>query len=215
MLDIGYRFKDKHWLEEALRHRSLKLRSNERLEFLGDAILDFVIGEILFLRYPDLNEGDLSRLRANLVNSEILANLAEKLHLNVYLQFKGTDLNTDNLLTLHRSILADAMEALIGAIYLDGGLTAVKDRIGEWYAPILDAPVIKDAKSRLQELTQKRKWQLPQYRLIATQGKDNAKLFKMQGKITEAQLIVVKEGRTKKQTEQMIAQTLLELLGVS
>ncbi len=214
MLDIGYSFKDKCWLEKALRHRSLGQNTNERLEFLGDAILDFLIGELLFIRYPNLNEGQLSRLRSNLVNSETLATLAENLNLGNYLQFKSSDLSIDNLSTSHRSILADAMEALIGAIYLDGGLEVVKNKILEWYNPILDCPVIsKDAKTRLQELTQKRKWHLPKYDLVGERGKDNAKIFKIKGEIKEAKLIVLKEGRTKKQTEQAIAETLLNLLG--
>ena len=155
---LGYTFKDRDLMVLALTHRSYAGRNNERLEFLGDAILNFVIGEALFHHFPQAREGQLSRLRARLVKGETLALLARGFEVGDYLRLGSGELKSGGF--RRESILADAMEALIGAIYLDTGMDSARERIIAWLGPQLRelTPVDtnKDPKTRLQEFLQSR-----------------------------------------------------------
>ncbi len=155
---LGYTFQDPDLMLLALTHRSFAGRNNERLEFLGDAILNFIIGEALYDHFPQAREGQLSRLRAKLVKGETLALLARSFELGDYLRLGSGELKSGGF--RRESILADAMEALIGGIYLDAGMDAAKDRVMAWLGPQLRelTPVDtnKDPKTRLQEFLQAR-----------------------------------------------------------
>ncbi len=150
---LGYHFKDDALLTLALTHRSYSDPNNERLEFLGDAVLNYFITQKLFHEYPHHQEGNLSRLRANLVNRDILAVLAKQLDISQHLYLGAGELKSGGL--ERNSILADAMEAIIGAIYLDGGTQACQDRIITWYSDaFIDSSsrgLKKDPKTQLQE----------------------------------------------------------------
>lgn len=211
---LGYTFKDESLLRQALSHRSINSKlSNERLEFLGDAILNFVIASALFQRYPDLREGDLSRLRSNLVNGELLADLARSMHLGDYL-FLGIG-ETKSGGGQRSSILADAMEAIIGAIYLDNGLEICRERILTWYEKLLEEVSIvsyKDPKTRLQELIQAMKLPLPTYKVLKVEGLSHAQMFHVECKISNIEQTTSGKGTTKRKAEQNAAELLLFML---
>lgn len=168
---LGYTFRDQDLMVLALTHRSFAGRNNERLEFLGDAILNFVIGEALFTHFPQAREGQLSRLRARLVKGETLALLARGFEIGDYLRLGSGELKSGGY--RRESILADAMEALIGAIYLDTGMDSARERIMDWLGPQLRelTPVDtnKDPKTRLQEFLQSRGCELPRYDVVDIQ----------------------------------------------
>lgn len=170
---LGYTFKDRDLMVLALTHRSYAGRNNERLEFLGDAILNFVIGEALFHHFPQAREGQLSRLRARLVKGETLALLARGFEVGDYLRLGSGELKSGGF--RRESILADAMEALIGAIYLDTGMDSARERIIAWLGPQLRelTPVDtnKDPKTRLQEFLQSRGCDLPRYEVVGYPGR--------------------------------------------
>ena len=176
---IGYRFDDDALLEAALTHRSAGQPNNERLEFLGDAVLGMVIAEVLFQRHPRLSEGDLSRLRSTLVRGATLAEVARDTRLGSHLRLGPGERKSGG----HRraSILADALEALIGAVYLDGGLAPATDVIHRLWDTHLnnlpDVGELKDPKTRLQELLQGRGQALPGYRLETVSGDDHRQSF--------------------------------------
>lgn len=175
---LGYKFSDLELLDQALRHRSVGKLSNERLEFLGDAVLNFIIGAELFHRYPNIKEGELSRLRANLVNGEVLGELATELQIGEHLQFGSGELRSGG--PKRKSILADAMEAIIGAIYLDGGFATTQNIVLNWFANRLNETAgiaKKDPKTTLQELLQMQKMDLPKYRVVKTLGAAHAMTF--------------------------------------
>lgn len=176
---LGYRFQDRQLLQTALTHRSYSCPHNERLEFLGDAVLNAVIARQLFERFPLLPEGELSRWRAQLVCQDSLFQLAATLSLGDHLRLGEGELKSGG----HQrpSILADALEALFGAIWLDGGFDRAGETIGRLYRALLDQLVPgqrnKDAKTRLQEYLQGRKMLLPQYLLLSTTGEAHAQSF--------------------------------------
>jgi ribonuclease-3 len=176
---LGHEFRDSRLAELALTHRSFSTDNNERLEFLGDSLLNFIIAEALFERFPSAPEGELSRMRARLVKGETLADIARGFHLGDSLVLGSGEMKSGG----HRreSILADAMEALIGAIYLDAGLDACRLRVREWFSARLVQLVPgernKDPKSRLQEMLQARAQPLPRYRLVETTGADHRQQF--------------------------------------
>lgn len=178
---IGWVFKDPGLLEQAVTHRSASGTNNERLEFLGDAILNFVIAAEIFERRPDLREGELSRLRASLVNKNALAGIARSIELGPYIVLGSGELKTGG--QRRDSILADALEALIGAVYLDGGYTAGRELILRLYVRHLsDLPnmqALKDAKTRLQEYLQARHLELPIYTLEQTSGRAHEQTFRV------------------------------------
>jgi ribonuclease III len=211
---LGYTFKDFSLADQALTHRSFGNSHNERLEFLGDSIVNFVIAEALYQRFPGVQEGDLSRMRARLVRGETLAAIAREYKLGDCLNLGSGELKSGGF--RRESILADALEALIGAIYLDGGLAACRDRIIAWYGERLDqmAPgeINKDAKTRLQELLQARAQALPVYLLLDTRGDAHNQQFHIACDLPALKLRFTGSGSSRRSAEQAAAQAALEHL---
>jgi ribonuclease-3 len=202
---LGYRFIDPGLLEIALVHRSADRRkNNERLEFLGDSVLNLVISSEIFHRRPLAREGELSRLRANLVRKETLAEIAHELDLGRHLVLGGGELKSGG----HRrsSILSDALEAVFGAIYLDGGYTSARSEILRLFSQRLDNlpghEELKDAKTRLQEILQGRQLPLPIYDVVATQGDAHARSFRVQCRVEALGLSVEGMGTSRRRAEQ-------------
>ncbi|RDE22700.1 ribonuclease III [Motiliproteus coralliicola] len=213
---LGYRFEDESLAQLALTHRSCGSKNNERLEFLGDSILNFVIADDLFARFPDAKEGQLSRLRARLVKGVTLAELAEEMQLKEFLRLGAGELKSGGF--NRRSIQADAVEALIGAIYLDAGLEVCRERILTWYRSRLEGLSLedtqKDPKTRLQEFLQSRRSELPIYHLIKVEGEAHDQTFHIE---CEVQLLNQRSqglGRSRRIAEQQSAQAALDALGV-
>jgi ribonuclease III len=216
---LQYEFKDKNLLQEALRHSSyvneiadLHLRDNERLEFLGDAVLSLIVGHILMRCYPDLKEGDLSRNRANLVNESQLAETARSVNLGAYILLGKGEIQTQG--REKNSILADTFEALTAAIYLDGGFEAAYKFIEKKFQPLIDqldafAPNY-DYKSRLQERMQVGHGVIPDYSIIREEGPDHDKTFWVTLKTMDIE--AEGSGKSKKAAEQDAARKALELL---
>jgi len=199
-----------------LTHRSFGTPNNERLEFLGDGILDFVIAASLFHRFPDLPEGDLSRLRANLVRQETLHQLALTLCIGEYLKLGEGELKSGG--AQRPSILADALEALFGAIYLDAGFEAVRTVIEKLYSPLLDelkpGHFQKDAKTRLQEWLQGRKKALPRYQMLEATGAAHEQRFEVACEIENPAVRTVGHGSSRRIAEQVAAEKALKELKV-
>lgn len=208
---LGHAFVDRALFDQALTHRSYGATHNERLEFVGDAVLNCAIGTALFRRFPDLPEGDLSRARASLVNQETLASLARELGLGAQMRLGEGELRSGG--TQRSSILADALEALFGAVFLDGGYDAARRAVERVYGDALQAadPAVlgKDPKTRLQEWLQGRGLPLPEYLLVDTLGKDHDKTFRVACRIADAQLMAEAEGRSRKSAEQAAATAVL------
>lgn len=212
---LGHVFSNETLLKTALTHRSFGTPNNERLEFLGDGILDCVIAAALFHRFPNLPEGDLSRLRANMVRQEALHRLALDLKIGDVLRLGEGELKSGG--AQRPSILADALEALFGAIYLDAGFVAVQVVIEKLYAPLLDelkpGQFQKDAKTRLQEWLQGRKKPLPRYCLLETTGAAHVQRFEVACEIESPALRTIGHGSSRRIAEQVAAeQALKELL---
>ncbi len=207
---LGYRFDDGSLLEQALTHRSAGGRNNERLEFLGDAILGSVIAGELYSRFPRAREGRLSRLRASLVRRESLADIAQSLQVGEHLLLGAGERRSGG----HRrkSIMADALEALLGAVYLDGGYAPCRDCILELFAGKLDmladTTVLKDPKTRLQEFLQARHRPLPVYSVLQVSGEAHAQSFRVECAVTGAEPSIG-EGSNRRQAEQRAAETML------
>ncbi len=213
---VDYLFRDETLLAAALTHRSAGNRNNERLEFLGDAVLGFVVADELYQRYPDASEGELSRLRASLVKRETLAAIARTLDLGQYLTLGSGELKSGGY--QRESILADAMEAVICAILLDGGLEACRVCVQRLYAPYFDdmpaAAQLKDSKTRLQEYLQARRLDLPAYAVTATEGKAHNQCFTVTCDVGALARTSTGEGRSRRKAEQAAAQAMLDALGV-
>ncbi|MDA8141442.1 MAG: ribonuclease III [Desulfobacteraceae bacterium] len=218
---MAYRFSDPSLLEEALRHSSFvneqgaaELRDNERLEFLGDAVLNLAIGRLLMDAYPQLREGDLSRIRANLVNETQLANLARGLALGQYIQLGKGESQTGG--HEKNSILANAMEAVIAAIYIDGGFDEAFAFIHHHFRELIlgakDLNAAQDFKSRLQEAVQGRSREVPRYRVIEEQGPDHDKIFCVV--VTIGDLEAQGQGKSKKLAEQDAARNALTAMSL-
>ncbi|WP_369857433.1 ribonuclease III [Candidatus Thalassolituus haligoni] len=213
---LGYTFHDEQLVTLALTHRSKGGTNNERLEFLGDSILNFVIAEDLYQRFGLAREGKLSRLRARMVKGKTLADLAREFGLGDFLILGSGELKSGG----HRreSILADTVEALIGAIYLDAGLDAARGCILAWYKTRLDElsleDPIKDPKTRLQEHQQGKHLPLPKYNVLALTGPTNEQIFKVEVRIQDAEPQVA-EGASRRAAEQAAAMQLLTQLGIS
>lgn len=219
---LGITFKDRAKLEQALYHRSYlneapkDVESNERLEFLGDAVLGLVISERLFKEYPDLSEGKLSQIRAILVRWDALANAAERIQLGEFLVLgKGEEMSGGRK---RPSNLAGALEALIGAAYLDGGLRVAQKLVLKLLKPDLEEIAAQgfsaDSKSELQHLAQTRWRHIPQYSLISSEGPDHAKLFTVEVAVGD-QIMGRGQGRNKKQAELNAARQALETLAAT
>lgn len=211
---IGHHFSDKGLLRTALTHRSFGTPNNERLEFLGDGVLDFVVAAILYERFPHLPEGDLSRLRANLVRQETLYDLAQELGIGSRLRLGEGELKSGG--ASRPSILADTLEALFGAVYLDAGFDAVVGVIRRLYAPLIDAlkpgQFQKDPKTRLQEWLQGKKKPLPRYQLLETSGAAHEQSFVVACEIDNPSLRTQGCGSSRRIAEQNAAEAALKAL---
>jgi len=204
---IKYRFSRPELLAQALTHRSHSAPHNERLEFLGDSVLNCVVAAELFGRFGALPDGDLSRLRAHLVREEALHQVAQTLGLGDHLRLGEGELRSGGF--ARPSILADALEALIGAIFLDGGFAAAQGTIGRLYEPLLaglDPKTLeKDPKTLLQELLQARKIALPQYSVVATRGAAHSQSFEVECLIPELSVRTTGSGSSRRTAEQEAA----------
>lgn len=211
---IGYRFNDSSLLEAALTHRSMGNRNNERLEFLGDGVLNCVIGEAVFRAREDSPEGDLSRLRASLVREASLVEIARTLDLGEYVRLGSGELKSGGF--RRPSILADALEAIIGAVYLDGGFGAAREVVLALYAQRLqalpDAATLKDPKTRLQEYLQGRHMMLPAYTVLEVSGEPHRQCFRVECRIDEAGVETCGEASSRRRAEQEAAAQALDEL---
>ena len=219
---LKYEFKNQSLLDEALRHSSFvneqahhQIRDNERLEFLGDAVLNLVIGHMLLNRFPDLEEGDLSRMRSNLVNETQVASVARSLDLGLHIQLgKGESLTKGSE---KNSILANTLEAIIAAAYLDGGYDASFRLIEEHFSYFfgLDGSLAAtyDYKSRIQELLQTRQSEKPVYSVIEETGPDHNKMFRVALSVNDIR--TEGYGKSKKHAEQDAAQKALDMLAAN
>lgn len=211
---LHYRFDDPSLFVQALTHRSADGRNNERLEFLGDAVLDFVISEAVFNLRPDADEGDLSRLRAALVKDTSLAEIAAELGVGEHLILGSGEKKSGG----HRreSILADALEAIFGAVFLDTGFAAASDMIERVFAARLDslpdASDLRDPKTRLQEWLQGRKLALPLYELVEATGKDHEQKFEVSCTVSELSQTTAGKASSRRKAEQKAARDMLEIL---
>ncbi|MFW8565717.1 ribonuclease III [Orrella sp. 11846] len=211
---LGYAFADISLLQQALTHRSVGFKNNERLEFLGDAILDSSISDLLYHQFIGLDEGDLSRIRASLVKKETLADLALELKLSDFLKLGEGELKSGGF--RRPSILADAFEAILGAIYLDGGFEAAHQVIARLYTQLINTldpkKVGKDAKTYLQEYLQARKMAIPVYRVLNTRGVAHEQLFDVVCEIQALNLKVGATGPSRRAAEQCAAQDMMALI---
>jgi len=212
---LGHRFATPALLAQALTHRSAGTPHNERLEFLGDALVNLIVGEALYRRWPQADEGALTRARAELVRESSLAAIARALALGERLTLGPGEMKSGG----HRrdSILADALEAVIGAIYLDAGFDACRDVVLPWFAAALEAlppphKVGKDAKTRLQEWLQARGWPLPAYTLLSESGEEHAKTFRVACTLAQPELATEGEGSSRRAAEQIAAEAALARL---
>jgi ribonuclease III len=205
---LEYSFNDISLLDEALTHRSYSSKNNERLEFLGDGILNFVIAHELFKLYPDVQEGDLSRLRANLVNKDSLAEIASHLELGEVIKLGSGELKSGGF--RRPSILADAVESIFGAVYCDGGFESCRELIIRLYASRLalsvDLQTLKDPKTQLQELLQSRHFSLPDYHVVNITGQAHAQIFRVKCRIEKMSIEVTGEGKSRRKAEQIAAE---------
>lgn len=204
---LGYRFSDRGLLERALTHRSFGRVHYERLEFLGDGLLNCIVGAAVYRMRPDAEEGDLSRYRATLVRESTLAAIAAELGLPELIRFGPGELRSGGF--RRRSIHADALEALVGAIYLDGGFAAAEDFVMRLFAPRIetlpDAESLKDAKTRLQERLQGAGRPLPVYELVAERGPDHARQFTARCTLPDTGRSVEGSGSSRRRAEQNAA----------
>lgn len=204
---LEYSFSDMSLLDEALTHRSYSSKNNERLEFLGDGILNFVIAHELFKQYPDVQEGDLSRLRANLVNKDSLAEIAGYLELGEVIRLGSGELKSGGF--RRPSILADTVESIFGAVYCDGGFEFCRELIVRLYANRLalsmDLQSLKDPKTQLQELLQSRHFSLPDYQVTTITGQAHAQIFHVKCSIDKMKIEVSGEGKSRRKAEQIAA----------
>lgn len=209
---LGYEFKNPALVEQALTHRSHSSRNNERLEFLGDAVLGTSVSSLLFTRFAKLDEGDLSRVRANLVKQAALAEIAQSLNLSQHLRLGEGELKSGGF--RRPSILADALEAVLGAIYLDGGFETAQAVIHRLYEPIIKSidpqTIGKDAKTLLQEFLQAHKLALPTYTVVATHGAAHSQQFEVACDIAELEVHVQAGGASRRAAEQTAARLALE-----
>lgn len=208
---VDYRFSDPGLLDKALTHRSAGERNYERLEFLGDAVLDLVISERLFFLHPDSPEGDLSRMRSRLVRADSLKDVASRLNLGEHVRLGSSERKSGG--RRRASILGDALEAVLGAIYLDGGYEACRQVILKVFEPAIanlpDADQLKDAKTRLQEYLQARGRPLPRYEMLDERGADHAKEFTVECRLEDADDASEATGSSRRKAEQGAAEALL------
>lgn len=211
---LGYRCRDAALFEAALTHRSAAGLHNERLEFLGDAVLNCVIAMLVYREFATANEGDLSRFRASLVSGEALAQLATELDLGAWVRLGSGELKSGGF--RRKSILADTLEAVFGAIYLDAGFDAAAEVIERLFSPRVQrlptAAELKDPKTRLQEALQSRGMGLPEYAVVTVTGAPHAQLFTVSCKVVATDIEARAEGGSRRAAEQSAAQVALECL---
>ncbi|UCE89430.1 MAG: ribonuclease III [Pseudomonadota bacterium] len=212
---LGYRFVDTQLVTTALTHRSAAGNHNERLEFLGDAVLNYAVSAELYRRFPEATEGELSRLRASLVNRDTLAELARAASLGDYIKLGPGELKSGGY--RRDSILADSFEALIGAVYLDAGINQAQDfvvgSLRSRLAACSPSAVPKDPKTRLQELLQAQGRPLPAYTVVAIEGEAHNQRFTVACRVEGVSSEVVGSGSSRRRAEQSAAQDMLEKLG--
>lgn len=208
---LSYEARDLALFRAALTHRSAAGPNNERLEFLGDAVINLAIAQRLYAAYPQADEGDLSRLRARLVSATPLAEIALAIGLGEALQLGAGELKSGGF--RRESILADALEALCGAIFLDQGLGAVQPVVARLFAARIaqlpDPHTLKDAKTRLQEYLQSRSLALPGYAVLAVAGEDHAQTFTVSCEVPGLELATQGEGSSRRRAEQQAAERML------
>ncbi|GAA4862814.1 ribonuclease III [Luteimonas vadosa] len=215
--DAWHAFRDPALLAQALRHRSAGVPHNERLEFLGDALVGLIVAEALYARWPKADEGALTRARAELVRESALAQIARELDLGAQLTLGPGEMKSGG----HRreSILSDALEALVGAIYLDAGFEHCRAVVLPWFERSLAAlpvgKVEKDPKTRLQEWLQARQKPLPSYELLSESGDEHARQFQMRCRLEEPELVTVGEGSSRRAAEQQAAEAALAVIGAA
>src|SRR5450830_596843 len=209
---LGHQFGNSALLQQALTHRSHSVLHNERLEFLGDSVLNCVVASLLFESFADIDEGDLSRVRANLVKQQTLYEIAQKIELSQFLRLGEGELKSGGF--RRPSILADTLEALFGGVFLDAGFDAAKEVIRALYAPILESvdptTLGKDAKTLLQEFLQSRKIALPQYNVVATHGAAHNQEFEIECLVPKLDIQVFGTGGSRRAGEQAAAKLALE-----
>jgi len=211
---LGYEFNDKKLLKIALTHRSSDENNNERLEFLGDSIVNFLVAEILYMKFPNAHEGHLSRWRATLINREALGNLAKQLDLGRFLILGPGELKSGGV---HRhSILSCAMEAIIGAIYLDAGFETTLECVKRWFEPMIASISFstshKDPKTRLQEYLQAKHLPLPNYSVETITGESHEQTFTVILKIESLNQSANGVGTSRRKAEQDAANKMLGIL---
>lgn len=213
MKNINYRFKNTKLLQLALTHRSVGKENNERLEFLGDALLDAIIADALYHRYPHHTEGQLSRARSHLVCGDYLAKIADQCQLSSCIYVGQSEKLSGNL---SRSILSNVMEALVAAVYLDAGFDACRQWLLSCYEGHLDvvdnALLTKDAKTQLQEWAQQYAYSLPTYDIVRITGKAHQQQFMLSCVMPELSLKTQGEGKSRRRAEQVAAARMLTLV---
>ncbi len=213
---LGHEFADPALLTMALTHRSAGSRNNERLEFLGDSIINHIVADALYQRFPDAREGDMSRMRASLVKGDTLAELARELQLGEHLLLGPGERKSGGY--RRSSILADTLEALAGAVLLDAGFQRCRDCVLAWFGARLEqlasGVADKDAKTRLQEYLQGRGNPLPEYELLGVTGDDHNQLFSVGCRLSKPQMLAEGSGRSRRKAEQAAALNALQSLEV-
>lgn len=214
MRQIAYHFNDMQLLQAALTHRSVTGNNNERLEFLGDSIINFIIAKTLYELYPKAREGHLSRIRANLINGDTLAELAREFDLGEYLQLGPGEMKSGG--RKRTSILADAFEALIAAIYLDSDMLTCERLVIHWFSPRLQEEQVveqlKDPKTRLQEYLQANKFPLPNYEIVDITGESHDQTFHTKCHVEGIDLVTTGSGSSRRRAEQVAAEAFLTQL---
>ena len=217
-LRFSHQFAQQGLLSQALTHRSAGAPHNERLEFLGDALVNLIVAEALYQHWPHADEGALTRARAELVRESALAPIARQLDLGARLTLGPGEMKSGG----HRrdSILADALEAVIAAIYLDAGFEACRSAVLPWFEAAIEAlppphKVGKDAKTRLQEWLQGKQKPLPVYTLLAESGEDHAKTFHVSCTLQQPPLVTEGAGGSRRAAEQVAAEAALQALGAA
>ncbi len=215
---LGYQFKSTELLRQALSHRSVDHAHNERLEFLGDSILGFIIADEIYQRFPDASEGEMTYLRSNLVKGKTLAVLAQKLSLGEFLILGSAEMKTG--VQRRESVLADAFEAILGGIYIESGIGTCRERLIDWYGELLSKAdpkaMTKDAKTLLQEKMQSLKLPLPLYTTLKVLGKEHQRTFEVQcqclGNNYSAACTEVAIASSRRQAEKDAAEKVLTIL---
>ncbi|WWO96024.1 MAG: ribonuclease III [Candidatus Dasytiphilus stammeri] len=213
---LGYNFKNYFLLQQALTHRSSSSQHNERLEFLGDSILSYVIANALYHRFPRENEGEMSRMRATLVREFTLSEIARTFNIGAYLYLGAGELKSGG--EYRDSILADAIEAIIGGVYLDSNIATVEAVILHWFQSRLEhirpGHKQKDPKTRLQEWLQSQRLPLPTYLVVAVHGEAHDQIFTICCKVSNINDLATGSGSSRRKAEQIAAEKMLMKLGI-